>query len=140
MGTALVIPPKLADRLFRVKDSQGERLELAETVYEWESREEPAASERAVIAAEVPDHKHLPLRVSIAVMKEEGCPEGMPVEFRVDRGDVGHWIRPRLTRLVALDPKPVLRLRRPASLPWVGLMTAATEEELAEAAPQGSIG
>ncbi len=134
VGTELVIPPKLADRLFRVTDSHGERLELAETVYEWETREELAISERAVIAAEVPGHKHLPLRVSVAVMKEEGCPDSLPVEFRVDRGDVVHLIQPRLTRLFALDPEPILKLRRRALLPWIALMKGTSEAQLAEAA------
>ncbi len=133
VGTELVIPPELADRLFRLKDSRGERLELAETVFEWEAREELAISTRAVIAAEVPEHRHMPLRVSIAVMKEAGCPE-VPLELRVDRGDVVHLVRPKLIQLFALDPVSILELRRPALLPWVGLMKAATQAQLAEAA------
>lgn len=66
-------------------------------------------------------------------MKEAGCPEP-PLELWVDRGDVVHLVRPKLTRLFALDPAAILELRRPALLPWIGLMKAATQTQLAEAA------
>ncbi len=125
--------PKLADLMFLIDAGEHRTLEIFEALAYWDDREIARIARRYGTAMMVPEYDPRPLLLTVALLERKTV-DRLPAILPVDRRGGRLEVYPRYVRIWEIDPVGVIRLNRPALLPWVALMERTTPELLEQAA------
>ncbi len=129
----LLVPPKIADLVFRVDAGGGSTVEILEALACWDEREVDRIAARYAAAMLIPEYRPRAIFLTVMLLERRALSDRLPETFVIDREGGRLNVYPRYVRMWEGDPLEVLRMGRPALLPWVALMDAATEDQVEHA-------